>query len=547
MDLDQHPSSSGKDDSGVSTVDDVERERTEERRSLKTDGGFQIEADSNSTRSQVVLSFWLVLLLSLPIWWNTTKIERRSLPMAEVSFWNSSKPCPIRFPINISTNSPSISVEKIDGEIQRLKSRSESRSAGVNYLGKIDILTVRCLNFNIRHIDDPGLKDDSVIIHRSRFDRIDWRSENGSNPDLTIVLQSKNKPKELLRRIAPLTGSASSSQTKDSRVIKYASHLKLIFSLMNEDITQPGFLRSWNIKHAIEDYLVEDLARLAPLHNFTCQTQVLYHSPLAIEHKSISSPTDQNENVHVVEEEDLKAFINDAEWKLASPVTMDPVLHFILWVPSPRHRPFKIRRSDGTFDRYGSFIRPQWGSVVIFNPDDESSSELSVNQLSRPIRIFKHHLLNLIGLNDEPTETEEDRGLGFDGLIRRRILENSLESINSLRVIVDLINDQKSMRVSGEVQSQVKESLRSLELAQETLSRGGGSLFESIRLTDRALKSSSTAFFSPTMLSMLYFPDEHKYAIYTPLFGPILFPLMLAGVNELRFLRRRYSDRRGKL
>ena len=42
------------------------------------------------------------------------------------------------------------------------------------------------------------------------------------------------------------------------------------------------------------------------------------------------------------------------------------------------------------------------------------------------------------------------------------------------------------------------------------------------------------AFFDDKMVSMLYFPDEHKYAIYTPLFGPLVLPLLMALLRELQ-------------
>ncbi len=39
-------------------------------------------------RSYVILSFWLVvLLLGLPIWWNTTTIYRADLPLDEMMYW----------------------------------------------------------------------------------------------------------------------------------------------------------------------------------------------------------------------------------------------------------------------------------------------------------------------------------------------------------------------------------------------------------------------------------------------------------------------------
>lgn len=55
----------------------------------------------------------------------------------------------------------------------------------------------------------------------------------------------------------------------------------------------------------------------------------------------------------------------------------------------------------------------------------------------------------------------------------------------------------------------------------------------------------SSAYFNPSMLALLYFPDEHKYAVYTPLFGPVMVPLVVAGVKEIReWLARRKLRRK---
>lgn len=49
---------------------------------------------------------------------------------------------------------------------------------------------------------------------------------------------------------------------------------------------------------------------------------------------------------------------------------------------------------------------------------------------------------------------------------------------------------------------------------------------------------SDSAFFDPTMLALLYFPDEHKYAIYMPLFVPILLPILSAIFKEFKRYRQ---------
>lgn len=42
-----------------------------------------------------------------------------------------------------------------------------------------------------------------------------------------------------------------------------------------------------------------------------------------------------------------------------------------------------------------------------------------------------------------------------------------------------------------------------------------------MRQSARAANLATRASFNHEMLAMLYFPDEHKWAVYTPLFGPI--------------------------
>lgn len=493
----------------------------------------------DQTRLQIVGSFWIVVLLSLPVWWNTTKIERRLLPEAEVASWNQLKPCPIRFPIKISSGSSEVTTGSLNAQVKRLESLLDNGKK--TYHDTIDILAARCFDFHVQSANklDSG---DYVILHRPPRDMPDHSRNSISQKNISIPLLTNNKPKEFLRAIAPLPKSSSSIGATDSRVMKYSSQLKLVFTLMNEDCTQPNFIRHWDIKRAIELYLEESLADLSPLHNFTCQTQILPHAPLAFEPTALSG----DHTTYVVEQEELKAFINDADWNLASSVTMDSLLNFVLWVPSSNHRPFKIRRADGSLDHDGSFIRPQWGSVVIYNPDQKTfishPPRLDVTDLARPMQIFRYHLLSLLGIADTPA-TSEQRTLALDAIIRRRIVENSLEAINSLEVIVKLINDQTNMRVSSEVQNQVKGALTCLKAAQEELLKVDGSLWTAALHADESKRLSSTAFFSPTMLSLLYFPNEHKYAVYTPLFGPVLVPLIIGLIKELRSLRRKKALR----
>ena len=59
-----------------------------------------------------------------------------------------------------------------------------------------------------------------------------------------------------------------------------------------------------------------------------------------------------------------------------------------------------------------------------------------------------------------------------------------------------------------------------------------------LKSSARALTLSSRAFFNPGMLALLYFPAEHKYAVYTPLFASVAAPLVGAVLREIAAWRR---------
>ena len=65
-----------------------------------------------------------------------------------------------------------------------------------------------------------------------------------------------------------------------------------------------------------------------------------------------------------------------------------------------------------------------------------------------------------------------------------------------------------------------------------------------LKASARALTLSSRAFFNPSMLALLYFPAEHKYAVYTPLFASVAAPLVGAVLREIAAWRRARKARK---
>lgn len=123
-----------------------------------------------------------------------------------------------------------------------------------------------------------------------------------------------------------------------------------------------------------------------------------------------------------------------------------------------------------------------------------------------------------------------------DNLIRKRTLENVVNTISTLKSLAQLVDEIPNMVVQDHINLKVRQSLDALTLVSQALSNE--SYVEALQRSIEAIELAEKAFFDPTMVSMLYFPDEHKYAIYMPLFVPISVPLIMALLKQIKSLKQ---------
>lgn len=65
-----------------------------------------------------------------------------------------------------------------------------------------------------------------------------------------------------------------------------------------------------------------------------------------------------------------------------------------------------------------------------------------------------------------------------------------------------------------------------------------GQLLSAYTASRDAFELIESAFFDPAMVSQLYFPEMHKYAVYLPLFLPIILSVL---VSLVRMIKERKS------
>ena len=173
----------------------------------------------------------------------------------------------------------------------------------------------------------------------------------------------------------------------------------------------------------------------------------------------------------VIDEDQLKAFVNSAEWSLgafctsrgtdhaATAASNETVLHFLLFVPSPDCRPMLIRDAAGVLLDSNAFILPQWGGVVIANPH----SPMRLLERSFAATYFSTFAMQLQTLLGVPRPAATISRWQLDSILRRRTLEAARDAVDTLAATDQLAREVTRLRIGDEVRADVQRALRSLD------------------------------------------------------------------------------------
>ncbi|KAF3078151.1 GPI transamidase component [Orbilia oligospora] len=523
------------------------------------------------TRLWVLLSAWMIaIFLGLPLWHATTTIYRAPLPMQEMQNWSEGKLCKTEFPLLVEVEAPSLpDAENLLKTVQHalddandfaahkphhLRLRLAAKKAESEEDSKSDRdENVACL---LRLIPDSQNGYNHIVQSSSRIVDIHYPPPSSSSQSSVSAGLSKfvaetlevlfRQEQELIEHLLlpqtsnPGSLNAISSQSADegrdkktppkpraataditrrmSRVVKYSSSYHITFSLF----TATSLPASWDIESAISQYLTPLLSALSPISNFTISTQVQYYASMS---SGITPSYDGQSQSWTLKKEDLSSFINSAEWPLAS-ISNDPNLNFILYIPHPSVSPLTIPSASHS----NSFLLPQWGGVTILNLGHSASGleHLSNPTLKPVLETFATHLLALLGAPPHPASLP----IRLDSLTRQRSAEVLVSASSTLGSLQRLVNALPSISIPTTVSDSVQDSIRHLSLACEELRKG--SFVKALEMGRVAQEEAEKAFFERTMVAQVYFPDEHKLAVYLPLLGPVSVPLVLGVFREVK-------------
>ncbi|KAH8881705.1 hypothetical protein GQ53DRAFT_754154 [Thozetella sp. PMI_491] len=499
-------------------------------------------------RSWVIVSFWLiVILLGLPIWWHTTTIYRANLPLSEMLDWADGKACRPVFPLRISIQAKSLQEQEAQTLLRLTQHALDDLNDFAGHHLRLQLsnprdpqvrgddgaaLTIRLIpgesttatldphlpvldiTYPPNAIPSPSSSSSTLAAYVAGQLRTTFAEEQTMISHLLSTTSFAND-----QRPQGLTQETAGAVSKRSiRSLKYAPTYHLTFSLF----TGGPLPSSWDIEPAIQEYMKPILDILGPIHNFTMDTQV----------QPYAAPGVQNQ---ILSKEDLSSFINAAEWPLSPFIGGAPTVNFVVFVGNQTIGSPEAAEGHESSPASQSWLIPQWGTVYLL-PLPYDTTRVSAEALKQPMLMFTSHLLSLLG-----TPESGSLPLRLSTLARVRSADLLLRASSTLGSLARLSLALPSIAIPESVAEGVSKTMAHLRLACETL---GGPEGLSHALVAEA--EAERAFFEKSMVGQLYFPDEHKIAVYLPLLGPVGVPLVMGLLNEIKAWRKRRKERAEK-
>nr|KAJ3419294.1 hypothetical protein HK105_007125 [Polyrhizophydium stewartii] len=520
-------------------------------------------------RTHIIVAIWLVLAFAAPVWWKTTEVYRAPLPFERIRQCDTPEALSLKLEVDIhlrlsGSAAASLShgdaarvTEQVQRGISQVFSEAAPQSAGSRRV---------VLAFSVDGAVDPKSWpsdatpsdiDASLGKEHGRNGAYDVFVDCSSQTESVYVGQNR----ALFLQLPSGCSKGACIDYKSMRTVKYAPQYQIVLSLL---VGNPqDNIVTWDIEKAANAYIAPFLESLSNISDFTITSQILNFAQLP------TVPDDQRQSDGSVEftmrPKSLTSFINSAEWNLASVVSLAPPINLILYIPPASFSPLVLLHTDGSPLASNAFLVPQWGGIVVRSlPKNTPRVHYSVDALHHIMEIFVEQLRGLLGveqthivnsaqlLSGVHVQYASSPELGLtrwevDRLFRARTVLNIVDAAQTLTSLANLLEQLSGMVVPDHIQTLVARSLDSIEHAKLDLEQ---KRYSSATFYARdAITSAEAAFFDPAMVPLLYFPDEHKFAIYMPYFVPVTVPVIIAIIREVRLrfggtLSRRLSKKK---
>eukprot|EP01091_Cochliopodium_minus_P005758 TRINITY_DN15659_c0_g1_i1.p1 TRINITY_DN15659_c0_g1~~TRINITY_DN15659_c0_g1_i1.p1 ORF type:complete len:521 (+),score=128.94 TRINITY_DN15659_c0_g1_i1:30-1565(+) len=494
---------------------------------------------------KIISLFFICILLGIPVWYKTTTVYRPHLPFNEINELShkkihSEEGWKMEIQLIICAHDEDVTIGG-DFENKMFNFMVENKTFPQNidfayrvfipkYKNKIDVPPTEYENFF------HSSKNTQTGVYKFYiFESSNTTMTMGKHRDGYITLKDLNKlinQDKILRMISKFVSFVVfDSFPVSERSASLSSEYTISFNLLNA----PGRFTSWDFDKIYHVYLEKFFREISATANITVSSQVKYFVP------TIIKPRVDGSNTKYFSEEMLSHFLEIKEWTPDFTATTQKSLDFVVYIPNEE---ILIKTNGGSILNTNSFTIPRTGGVIVLNrnSNDTNKKFLTNDEIHFCVQILISQFKTLLGFAKYPTKIN---GFPFahisgdtlsswelDALSRNYIYRYLESSISSLQSISQLIQKLENIPVQDEKQQTIISSLEGY--INSTVFLKNGSYSDALVSAKQSYVLSESMFFDSGMLAVLYFPDEHKYAIYLPLFFPIFFSLFSSFYSEFK-------------
>ncbi|XP_040388517.1 GPI transamidase component PIG-S [Cygnus olor] len=538
------------------------------------------EAERSRGRRAALCFAAIAVLLGLPLWWRTTETYRAALPYAGIAALGR-LPFQLAVPVSVVFAPGSVPADlprqlpyrDVREEPVPVGSRTDVvaryeeiyRSITAREAAALGAATAREADAALHALQDasPGSLTVYVVPESSSLLPQGTNVYVGKHRSALVRagqgLAALRARLQQLTRVMSFTASSIAAALADRvpdgqlgpdarRHLKSSLGYEITFSLLNPDPKSHDV--DWDIEGAVNRYVQPVLDKLSVVANFSVDSQILYYAVLGV-----TPRFDKESSSFLLSAHSLPHVINPVEARLgSSAASLYPVLNFLLYVPERSHSPLYIQDKDGAPVPTNAFHSPRWGGIMIYNVEAPASPQASLPlhvdvDMVRVMEVFLAQLRLLFGISREElppefqVESPGNKGLAdweLDRLLWAHTVENIATVATTLTSLAQLLDQISNIVIKDDVASEVYRAVASVQDATAELAEGR--LRSAFQASKGAVTSSERAFFDPSLLHLLYFPDDQKFAIYIPLFLPMAVPILLSLAKILREARQRKKE-----
>lgn len=191
----------------------------------------------------------------------------------------------------------------------------------------------------------------------------------------------------------------------------------------------------------------------------------------------------------------------------------------------------------------------RWGGVQFLNANQLSCDDESISfvpddlSIMSPIVTQFHALIGVPDISKHislmPLKSSTLRTWQLDSMYRLKIIEQYTNARITLTSLSRLLGEISNIVIIEEVGTAVTESVEAATKVLKYLKLG--KLEIALEYSKIAFETSEFAFTHPSLLALLYFPDDQKYAVYIPLFLPVMIPVLMSLKGVKKWIQLKYQ------